>query len=364
LLNLTWNYGFKHADGSIHSVDPHLVAKEINGSFLEDVPDKKTPLKLIGKKGELAGGFAQLQADGSTSCGNWIYSQSYNEKGNMMARRGKKDPTGLGMFPEWSWCWPVNRRILYNRASCTVDGKPFNQKKAVVYWNPAAVQPTGALGAWVGDVPDGPWPPMSNQKDGKKPFIMRADGVAAIFGAGMKEGPFPEHYEPLECPLAENLLSKQINNPTIKLFKDTDVKEDMVASCDPRFPYVASTYRVTEHWQTGVMTRNTPWLLELQPRLFVELSPELAKEKGIKSGDMVEVSSIRGSVEAVAMVTQRFKPFTIGDQVVHEVGMPYCYGWHTPNVGDSVNLLTPTVGDANTMIPETKAFMVGIKRKG
>lgn len=368
LLNLTWNYGFKHADGSIHSVDPHLVAKEINGYFLEDVPDKKAPAsmppKLLGKKGELVGGFALLQADGSTSCGNWIYSQSYNEKGNMMARRGKKDPTGLGMFPEWSWCWPVNRRILYNRASCDLDGKPFNPKKAVVYWNPAAVQPTGALGGWVGDVPDGPWPPMSDPKDGKKPFIMRADGVAAIFGPGMKEGPFPEHYEPLECPLAENLLSKQINNPTIKLFKETDAKEDMVASCDPRFPYVASTYRVTEHWQTGVMTRNTPWLLELQPRLFVELSPELAKEKGIKNGDMVEVSSIRGSVEAVAMVTRRFKPFTIGDQVVHEVGMPYCYGWHTPNVGDSVNLLTPTVGDANTMIPETKAFMVGIKRKG
>ena len=368
LLNLTWNYGFKHADGSIHSVDPHLVAKEINGYFLEDVPDTKAPAsippKLLGKKGELVGGFALLQADGSTSCGNWIYSQSYNEKGNMMARRGKKDPTGLGMFPEWSWCWPVNRRIIYNRASCDLDGKPFNQKKAVVYWNPAAVQPTGALGAWVGDVPDGPWPPMSDPKDGKKPFIMRADGVAAIFGAGMKEGPFPEHYEPLECPLAENLLSKQLNNPTIKLFKEADVKEDMVASCDPRFPYVASTYRVTEHWQTGVMTRNTPWLLELQPRLFIELSPELAKEKGIKNGDMVEVSSIRGAVEAVAMVTQRFKPFTIGDQVVHEVGMPYCYGWQTPNVGDSVNLLTPTVGDANTMIPETKAFMVGIKRKG
>ncbi len=368
LLNLTWNYGFKHADGSIHSVDPHLVAKEINGYFLEDVPDTKAPAsippKLLGKKGELVGGFALLQADGSTSCGNWIYSQSYNEKGNMMARRGKKDPTGLGMFPEWSWCWPVNRRIIYNRASCDLDGKPFNQKKAVVYWNPAAVQPTGALGAWVGDVPDGPWPPMSDLKDGKKPFIMRADGVAAIFGAGMKEGPFPEHYEPLECPLAENLLSKQLNNPTIKLFKEADVKEDMVASCDPRFPYVASTYRVTEHWQTGVMTRNTPWLLELQPRLFIELSPELAKEKGIKNGDMVEVSSIRGAVEAVAMVTQRFKPFTIGDQVVHEVGMPYCYGWQTPNVGDSVNLLTPTVGDANTMIPETKAFMVGIKRKG
>ena len=112
----------------------------------------------------------------------------------MMARRVKKDPTGLGLFPEWSWCWPVNRRIIYNRASCNMEGKPYNPKKAIVYWNPAAVQPTGALGAWVGDVPDGPWPPMANEKEGKKPFIMRADGVAAIFGAGMKEGPFPEHY--------------------------------------------------------------------------------------------------------------------------------------------------------------------------
>jgi len=377
LLKLTWNYGFKQFDGTIRSVDTHLVAKEINGYFLDDVEEKPkpgekappppppgSPKKLLGKKGELVGGFAQLQADGTTSCGNWIYCQSYNEKGNMMARRVRKDPTGLGLFPEWSWCWPVNRRILYNRASCDPTGKPFNPRKAVVYWNPTAPLPNGKTGAWVGDVPDGPWPPMADDKEGKKPFIMRADGVAAIFGPGMKDGPLPEHYEPLECPLPENLLSKQLNNPAIKIFKDAGIPEDVFATCDVRFPYVGTTYRVTEHWQTGVMTRNTPWLLELQPRQFCEISVELAKEKGIKNGDLVEISSARGKIEAVAIVTPRIKPFKVGDRVIHEIGMPWCFGWHTPGVGDAANLLTPTVGDANTMIPETKAFMVGIARKG
>ena len=129
-------------------------------------------------------------------------------------------------------------------------------------------------------------------------------------------------------------------------------------------PYVGTTYRVTEHWQTGVMTRNTPWLLELQPRQFVEMSQELAKEKGIQNGEVVEVNSARGSIEAVAMVTLRMKPFKIGDRLVHQIGLPWCFGWFTPGVGDAANLLTPTAGDANTMIPETKAFMVGIKRKG
>jgi formate dehydrogenase major subunit len=380
ITNLTWNYGFKRADGSIRALDIHAVAKEINGSFLEDVEDKPKPLKpgeaappapppwapkkLLGKKGEQVAGFAQLQADGSTSCGSWIYCQSYNEKGNMMARRVKKDPTGLGLFPEWSWCWPVNRRIIYNRASCDPAGKPYNVKKSVVYWNPAAVQPDGKLGAWVGDVPDGPWPPMADAKEGKKPFIMRADGVAAIFGPGLKDGPFPEHYEPVECPVPENFFSKQLNNPASKIFLDAGVKEDALATCDVRFPLVATTYRVTEHWQTGVMTRNTPWLLELQPRQFCEISLELAKEKGINNGDQVEVSSARGKIDAVAMVTMRMKPFRIGERTVHQIGLPWCFGWHTPGVGDAANLLTPTAGDANTMIPETKAFMVGIARKG
>jgi len=379
LANLTWNYGFRRADGSAKSVDIHAVAKEINGYFLEDVEDKpklkpgeKPPpapppwaaKKLLGKKGELADGFAKLQADGSTSSGCWIYCQSYNEKGNLMARRGKKDPTGLGMFPEWSWCWPVNRRIIYNRASVNPEGKPYNLKKAVIYWNPAGILPDGKLGKWEGDVPDGPWPPMADLKEGKKPFIMRSDGVGALFGPGLKDGPFPEHYEPMESPITGNYLSAQMVNPAVKLFAAGGLPEDVIASADARFPYVGTTYRVTEHWQTGVMTRNTPWLMELQPRQFVELSLELAREKGINNGETVEISSARGAIEAVAMVTPRIRPFKVGDQVVHQVGLPWCFGWFTPGVGDAANLLTPTAGDANTMIPETKAFMVGIKRKG
>jgi len=381
LTSLTWNYGFKRADGTIRSVDIHAVAKEINGSFLEQVEEKPKPLKPgenppppkvippwekkpLGRKGELIDGFAKLQADGTTSCGNWIYCQSYNEKGNLMARRAKKDPTGLGLFPEWAWAWPVNRRIIYNRASVDPDGKPYNVKKAVVYWNPTAVLPDGKVGKWEGDVPDGPWPPMADAKEGRKPFIMRPDGLGALFGPGMKDGPFPEHYEPLECPVPENLMSKQTVNPAIKLFASAGLAEDAYATCDVRFPYVGTTYRVTEHWQTGVMTRNTPWLLELQPRQFVEMSVELAKEKGIRNGDTVEVASVRGAIEAVAVVTPRMRPFQIGGRTVHEVGLPWCFGWFTPGVGDAANLLTPTAGDANTMIPETKAFMVGIKRKG
>ncbi len=378
LANLTWNYGFKRADGTISAVDIHAVAKEINGYFLEDLEDKPkpkpgekppppppgTPKKLLGKKGELADGFAKLQADGTTSSGCWIYCQSYNEKGNLMARRVKKDPTGLGLFPEWAWSWPVNRRIIYNRASVDLEGKPFNVKKAVIYWNPTALLPDGKVGKWEGDVPDGPWPPMADAKEGRKPFIMRADGVAALFGPGMKDGPFPEHYEPVECPVPENLMSKQMTNPAARNFAGAGLTEDVVASCDARFPFVGTTYRVTEHWQTGVMTRNTPWLLELQPRQFCEISVELAREKGIGNGDTVVVSSARGSVEAVAVVTPRMKPFQVAGRTVHEVGLPWCFGWFTPGVGDAANLLTPTAGDANTMIPETKAFMVGIARKG
>ncbi len=368
LMRLTWGYGARLADGTVRTVDIHAVAKEINGYFLADVEDKPKPgqpkpkeKKLLGKKGELAGGFAQLQADGTTSCGNWIYCQSYNEKGNLMARRGKKDPTGLGLFPEWAWAWPVNRRIIYNRASVDPSGKPYNPKKAVIYWSPA---PDGKGGSWVGDVPDGPWPPMADAKEGRKPYIMRADGLAALFGPGLKDGPFPEHYEPLECPLQENVLSQQRMNPAAKLFAAGGLPEDAFANADARFPYVATTYRVTEHWQTGVLSRNMPWLLELVPRQFVEIGVELAKEKKIRNGDVVEIVSARGKVEGVAVVTPRLRPFKVANATVHAVGLPWCFGWTTPGCGDSANLITPSAGDANTMIPETKAFMVNIKGRG
>jgi formate dehydrogenase major subunit len=349
VVKLDWSYGPKDLSGKVKKIDPHAIAKEINGYFMED---KEVKGKLY-KKGTLVPSFGFLQADGSTSSGNWLYSQSYNEKGNMMARRSKKDPTGLGLYPEWSWCWPVNRRIIYNRASVDEKGMPRNPKRPVIAW-------TGSK--WVGDVPDGGWPPLANQEKTRLAFIMKPHGVAHIFGPGRADGPFPEHYEPLECPLQENPLSKTHRiNPTAKLFFEVVAKgqkprekgglpEDIFATCDTRYPYVATTYRVTEHWQTGVLTRHLPWQLEMMPQSFVEMSKELANEMGVKIGEKVKVSSARGSVEVVAIVTNRFKPFKVMNQTVHQVGLPWCFGWQ------------PTIGDANTMIPETKAFMVNVEK--
>jgi formate dehydrogenase-N alpha subunit len=360
VLNVDWNYGKKDGDGKVIEIDIHEVAKEINGYFLEDKEIKGT----LYKKGTLVPSFAFLQEDGSTSSGNWLYCASYTEKGNMMARRSKEDPTGMGFYPEWSWCWPVNRRIIYNRASVDAYGNPWNPYKPVIKW-------TGEK--WVGDVPDGGWPPLKNPDGSDNPksmkaFIMKPAGVARIFGPGLSDGPFPEHYEPLECPIQENPLSKQYNSPTIKLFysdPNSAVPEDIFVSCDIRYPYVATTYRVSEHWQTGVMTRHMPWQLEMMPQIFIEMSEELGAEKGIKNGDKVKVSSARGDLWAVAVVTTRFRPFKVAGTTIHQVGLPWCYGWEYPkdgSGGDSANILTPTIGDANTMIPETKTFLVNIEK--
>ena len=366
VVKLDWSYGAKDLNGKVKKINPHAIAKEINGYFLED---KEVKGKLY-KKGTLVPSFGFLQADGSTSSGNWLYSQSYTEKGNMMARRSKKDPTGLGLYPEWSWCWPVNRRIIYNRASVDKNGMPRNPKRPLIYWNGSK---------WIGDVPDGGWPPLSNKQKTRLAFIMKPAGVAHIFGPGRADGPFPEHYEPLECPipLRDNPFggSHRIN-PTVRLFFEVVGKheeprekgglpEDIFATCDRRYPHVATTYRVTEHWQTGVLTRHLPWQLEMMPQSFVEMSKELAADMGIKNGDKVKVSSARGSVTVTAIVTNRFKPFRIMNETVHQVGLPWCFGWQYPedgSGGDSSNLLTPTVGDANTMIPETKAFMVNVEK--
>ncbi len=371
VVNLTWEYGEKDAQGRVKKISIHEVAKEINGYYLEDVFDKKAaPPKQLGKKGQLAATFVHLQDDGSTSCGNWIYSQSYTQKDgkvvNMMARRKAADPSGLGLYPEWAWCWPVNRRILYNRASVDLNGNPWDKKRPVIRWDPAKPDAvTKKPGAWVGDVPDGPAPPMAAE-GGKYPFIMRADGMGAIFGPGLADGPFPEHYEPLETPV-NNALSRQKLNPAAKLFYTPKggLPEDVFASLDARFPFVATTYRVSEHWQTGVLTRHLPWQLEMVPQQFIEMSRELAGLKGIRSGDKVNVSSARGKVWAIAIVTERLKPFDIMGGTVHEVGLPWCFGWQCPDDGsggDSSNLLTPNIGDANTMIPETKAFMVNVEK--
>jgi formate dehydrogenase major subunit len=345
ILNLKWDYTTNRR------FDAHKMAKEINGYFLKDITVNGTSFK----KGDLVPSFAYLQADGSTSSANWLYCNSYTNKGNMAARR-KRETSGIGLNLEWSWCWPVNRRIIYNRASVDKYGNPWDTEHPVITWNGSK---------WIGDVPDGGWPPMlmadgtPNPKT-KYPFIMKPEGHAQIFGPGRSDGPFPEHYEPLECPVEKNILSRQLINPTAPIY-DTDA--DAYRTCDPRYPFVGTTYRVSEHWQTGIMTRWQPWLLETQPQLFVEMSPELATLRGVENGEKVIVESARGRVKAVALITKRFRPFTIQGAVVHQVGLPWHFGWiHPKDGGDSANLLTPSTGDPNTRIPETKAFMVNIKK--
>ena len=367
ILNLSWDYGPKDPDGKVLRMDAHLIAREINGYFLED---KKLDGRLY-RKGELVPSFALLQEDGSTSSGNWLYCQSYNGNSNNMARRGRSDPTGVGLYNAWSWCWPLNCRILYNRASVDEYGKPWAPHKPVIYWNGSN---------WVGDVPDGSWPPLRNP-DGtlsektRLAYIMKPHGVSHIFGPGREEGPFPEHYEPLECPIERNLMNPQRINPVVRLFAGN---MDQFRSCDDRYPIVATTYRVTEHWQTGVLSRWLPWQAEMMPANFVEMSVELARERGIRNGEQVHVSSVRGEVDAIAIVTRRFKPFKVAGATVHQVGLPWSFGWATtrerdvmanqkaysnPTFGDSSNLLTPSIGDANTMVPETKAFMVNVEKR-
>jgi len=347
IRNLKWDYMTNHM------YDPHKVAKEINGYFLEDVTIKDQ----LYKKGTLVPSFAFLQANGSTSSGNWLYCNSYTEKGNMAARRGQEDAVNkIGLYPEFSWCWPVNRRIIYNRASVDLKGEPWDKTDWVIRWNGEK---------WIGDVPDGGWPPLDSLEKpnpkSKWAFIMRKHGHAQIFGPGLADGPFPEHYEPLECPVEKNFMNGQRMNPTAPVY---GTEADEFATCDPRYPIVGTTYRVTEHWQTGLMTRPQPWLLEAQPQVFVEMSEELAKLKGIKNGERVFASSARGSLECTAIVTKRFRPFKIGDSMVHQVGFPWHFGWRWPESGteESANLLTPSTGDPNTRIPETKAFMVNVSK--
>lgn len=324
ITKLAWNYG-EHPSS-------HTVAKEINGYNLTT--------------GKLLANFTKLKDDGTTMCGNWLYSGSYTEDGNMMARRELDDPTGIGLYPKWTWCWPVNRRIIYNRASCDTKGNPWNPDKYVIKWNGEK---------WVGDVPDygKTVPPEKNVGA----FIMKPEGHARIFGMGLADGPFPEHYEPVESPV-ENMISSVQIDPIVKVW---DSEMDKIGTSDT-FPIIATTYRVTEHWQTGAMTRSLPWLVELMPNMFCEMSKSLAKKKSIKNGDNVKIKSARGEIEAYALVTDRFQPFKLNGKVVEEIGLAWHYGFIGLSKGDSANCLTPHVGDANTMIPEYKAFLCDVKK--
>ncbi len=334
----------------LEKYDAEEMTRRINGYFTQDtkIGDK------VYKKGQLVPGFPNLQADGSTSSLCWVYCGGYTDaEGNLAKRRDLTQTpmqAKIHLYPKFAWAWPVNRRVLYNRVGVDLKGKPYNPAKAVIEWDGTK---------WVGDVPDGPAKPMA--EGGPYPFIMHTEGHGQLYGIGRADGPMPEHYEPAESPLEKNPFSSQMTNPCMKQVSGSEY-DVLCKHADPKFPYVLTTYCLTEHWCSGSETRNGPALLEAEPQQYVEMSPQLASEKGIKNGDVVVVESLRGKVQAVAMVTVRVKPLQVMGKTVHLVGMPFCFGWTKPKCGDAVNRLTASVGDPNTTIPEYKASLVNIRK--
>jgi formate dehydrogenase major subunit len=341
VLKLTWPYRIPGAPSS------EEAAREFNGQALADVPDPKTPGAFLVRQGEQLPGFAVLQADGSTACGCWIFAGCWPQAGNLMARRDTADPSGLGIYPAWSWAWPANRRILYNRASANPQGVPYIAARKLVWWNGTK---------WVGnDVPD--FKVDSAPADGMEPFIMNAEGVGRLWAPAMAEGPFPEHYEPFDTPLAKNPFGKVLNNPAARVFPD-----DWKAFGKPdEFPFVATTYRLTEHFHFWTKHARIPAIL--QPQAFVEISEGLARKKGIRNDDWVVVRSKRGQLKVKALVTKRLPTLTIEGKEVEVVGLPLHWGFvGQTKKGYITNTLTPPVGDANIQTPEYKAFLVDVQK--
>src|ERR1700704_607230 len=349
ILNLSWSYTTPE--------NPSLseVAKEINGKALADITDPQTQQTI--KAGQQLSGFAWLKDDGTTSCGNWIYSGSWTEAGPQLARRGTEDPSGLGVYPNWAWSWPANRRVLYNRASCDVQGKPWDASRRQVWWNEAQQK-------WVGnDVPD--FKVDSNPKDHMGPFIMNPEGVGRIFGplAAFADGPFPEHYEPVESPIPNPLHPQQSNNPVAKTFK-SDI--DKYGTPAEGFNIVCTTYRLTEHYH--YWTKNNPMNVQLVPEPFVEIPAQLADEMGIRGGEKVKITSARGHYIAKAMVTKRIKPMMIDGKKTYQIGIPIHWGYRgiQEDEGETAltpaNLLSPAAIDPNAYTPEFKGFLVKIEK--
>ena len=347
IQDLTWDYP---VDGEHEEPDAESVLAEINGYTIAD----RKPV----------GGFTELSDDGSTACGCWIYSGCYKDGVNQTARR-KPGREQSWVAPEWAWAWPNNRRILYNRASADPDGKPWSERKQYVWWD-------AEKGSWVGhDVPDfiaDRAPDYEPPEDasgtdtigGKDPFIMQGDGKGWIFApTGLKDGPLPAHYEPQES-VVRNPLYKQQSNPVRMEWKRQDNRYHRSFG-DSRFPYVITTYRLTEHHTAGAMTRWLTWLSELQPEMFCEISPQLAREKNIKNGGWATISTARGDMECRVLVTDRIPPLRIKGRPVHQIGLPYHWGSHGRSVGHAANELIAFVADPNVSIQESKALTGNIE---
>jgi formate dehydrogenase major subunit len=349
ILNLSWSY--------TTPLSPSLAecAKEINGKALADVTDPTTGQTI--KAGQQLPGFSFLRDDGTTMSANWLYCGSWTEAGAMTQRRGTDDPSGLGIYPNWAWSWPANRRVMYNRASCDLNGKPWDNTRPQVWWSESAQR-------WIGnDVPD--FKADSKPADHMGPFIMNPEGIGRIFVplAGLADGPFPEHYEPVESPIANPLHANQSSSPVVKKFK---TELDKFGSPDQGFNIVCTTYRLTEHYH--YWTKNNPMNVELVPEPFVEIPEELASELGIVGGDRVKVSSARAQYIAKAMVTKRIKRMMIDGKPTYQIGIPIHWGYRgiTEDQGktakDPANLLSPTVVDPNAYTPEFKGFLVKVEK--
>jgi formate dehydrogenase major subunit len=360
--------GFKYGDNP-KEPDMQLVLKEVNGFATEEIKDKDG--KVVYKKDQPLNTFAHMTDDGKTAGGCWIYTGVTVEgpdgklvnRANARKPADDKDYLGHG----WGFAWPANRRILYNRASADLQGKPWSERKKLIWWDPEAPgNEPDKKGKWVGlDVPDFNAFLAPDAKNGDKPFIMRTDLVGGFFGP-LNDGPFPEHYEPIESPV-KNLLSKRQNNPVAKIWQVPDQKNDLAPVGSPDYPYVITTYRLTEHHLSGVMSRYLPMLAELFESHFAEISHELAGELGLQNGDMVTVATPRGKIHVKAMVTNRLKPFTIDGKKIHQIGVPWHWGYKgieglPGSKGDITNDLSATVGDPNVYIQETKAFVCSVKK--
>ena len=342
---LTWDYS---VTGTLREPRVEEVLQEING------------YTAAGRT--LLGGFGELKADGSTACGAWIYAGVFPRSGqNRADERQPRDAHGHG----WGFAWPADRRILYNRASARPDGRPWSEQKKLVWWDEAS-------GEWTGfDVPDFAknkppdyQPPPDAVGDaalaGDRPFIMHRDGLGWIWvAAGLADGPLPAHYEPLESPVANPLYPGQQINPAA--IREERPDNQYARSPDPRFPYVLTTYRLTEHHTAGGMSRTLPHLAELQPEFFCEISPELAAERGIEAGGWLTVVTGRGIVEARALVTSRMRPLRIGGKVVHQVGVPYHWGTRGLVTGDSANDLVAISEEPNVRIMEAKGLLCDVR---
>jgi formate dehydrogenase major subunit len=353
ILNLTWDYPEHGAHAEPHAGD---VLREMNGF------DVAT--------GEPVPGFAALKADGSTASGCWIYSGVFEDGVNQARRRDPGDLTAPGgwVSPEWGWAWPLNRRILYNRASADPEGRPWSDRKRYIWWDEEQARWTGY------DVPDFEVakPPSYRPPEGAQgmdaiggddPFIMLPDGQGWLFApAGLLDGPLPTHYEPYESPVPNLLYPDLESNPAVLQWSRPENPKADVG--DQSYPCVATSFRLTEHHTAGGMSRWVPWLDELQPGAFAEIDPVLARERGIEDGGWVTVCTPRAEIAVRALVTDRIKPLRIDGRVVHQVALPWHWGFGGPTPSHppgAVNDLGALSGEPNVSIQESKAFACDVR---